>query len=87
MVLLFAAALIPSSQLAIELINRCVTTLAKPALLPRLDFSDGIPDDYRTLVCVPTLLISRKNVEDLLAGLEVRYLANRGPKFVFCSNN
>ena len=81
--LLFAAALIPSSQLAIELINRCVTTLAKPALLPRLDFSGGIPDDYRTLVCVPTLLISRKNVEDLLAGLEVRYLANRAPNLFF----
>ena len=80
---LWVAVFFASSQLAIELINRCVTTLAKPKVLPRLDFSAGIPDDSRTLVCVPTLLISRKNVEDLLGALEVRYLANRSENLFF----
>jgi cellobiose phosphorylase len=47
-----------------------------PVLLPRLDFSKGIPSEYRTLVVVPTMLSDANYIEELLKNLEVRYLAN-----------
>ncbi len=76
-----AAAAIPlvlgASQLAVTLVNWLVTMLIVPKPLPKLDFSGGVPDAMRTLVAVPTLLVSERNVADLLEGLEVRYLANR----------
>ncbi len=72
-----------SSQLAIALVNWAATLLAAPRLLPRLDFSKGIPPDCRTLVVVPTLLISAQNIEDLIEALEVRFLANRDANLYF----
>ncbi len=66
-----------ASQLAVTLVNWLVTMLIVPEPLPKLDFSRGVPEELRTLVAVPTMLVSERNVSDLLEGLEVRYLANQ----------
>ncbi len=42
-----------------------------------MDFSAGIPAEFRTFVAVPTMLTSAQAVSDLIEALEVRYLANR----------
>ncbi len=67
-----------ASQLAVALVNWLTTVLATPHPLPRMDFSKGIPPESRTLVVIPTMLISAENVEDLIETLEVRFLANQG---------
>jgi cellobiose phosphorylase len=72
-----------TSHLAIALVNWAATLLATPRSLPRLDFSRGIPPDCRTLVVVPTMLISAQNIEDLIEALEVRFLANRDDHLQF----
>jgi cyclic beta-1,2-glucan synthetase len=63
-------------QIGIAVVNWCATAAVKPRPLPRLDFRKGIPELYRTMVVVPTMLSSAAGLEDLLAGLELRYLAN-----------
>src|SRR5260370_30690334 len=45
--------------------------------LPGMDFSEGIPPDYRTLVVVPAMLSNPDHIEELIEALEVRFLANR----------
>ncbi len=75
--------LIPASQAAVAFMNLLVSHLLPPRRLPRLDFSEGIPDDCRTFVVVPTLLLSRQGVERLLERLEIHYLANRDPNLSF----
>ena len=77
LVLLSLLILIATSRLAISLVNWLVTILAKPNLLPRMDFSKGIPHQYRTMVVTPTIIGSLANIDDLLEALEVRFLANR----------
>ena len=52
-------------------------------MLPRMDFSEGIPPECRTLVVVPTMLASPGNVEELVEALEVRFLANRDENLHF----
>jgi cellobiose phosphorylase len=69
--------LLTTSRLAIGLVNWLVTLTVKPAFLPRLDYAAGIPVEARTLVVVPSLLGNAADVEELVEGLEVRYLANR----------
>jgi len=69
--------LLGGSHLAVALVNRLATLLAKPDLLPRMDFSVGIPSESRTLVVIPTMLTSAQGIEDLTEALEVRFLANR----------
>ena len=63
-------------QLSISLVNWLSTILVRPRLLPRMDFSTGIPTEYRTLVVVPTLLTDAVYIEELVEALEIRYLAN-----------
>jgi cellobiose phosphorylase len=71
------------SHLAVALANWLATLLATPHSLPRMDFSEGIPVQSRTLVVVPTMLTSAQNIEDLIEALEVRFLANRDENLHF----
>ena len=68
--------LLPCSQSAVEVMNYLTTALLPPRILPKLDFSAGIPDDCVTMVAVPTLLLHEKQVRRLVEELEVRYLGN-----------
>ncbi|MGB2943349.1 MAG: cyclic beta 1-2 glucan synthetase, partial [Candidatus Macondimonas sp.] len=70
-------AVLAASQLAGTLVNWFSSLLVTPHPLPRMDFSQGIPPQARTLVVVPTLLTSPSGVEALIEALEVRFLANR----------
>jgi len=75
--------LLPSSQAAVQLMNYLTTNLLSPATLPKMDFSDGVPNDCVTLVAVPTLLLGEKQVRHLIEELEVRYLGNHDPNIHF----
>ena len=69
--------LLAASQLASAMTNWVATLLTTPQLLPRLDFSRGLPEHCRTLVVVPTLISSMGGVDDLIEALHVRFLGNR----------
>ncbi len=70
------ALLLPSSQGAIQVMNYLTTSLLPAQIIPKLDFSDGVPDDCVTLVAIPTLLLNEKQVRTLVDDLEVRFLGN-----------
>ena len=75
--------LLPSSQAAVQLMNYLTTNLLPAEPLPKLDFSEGIPQDCQTLVAIPTLLLNEKQVCHLVEELEVRYLGNHDPNLHF----
>lgn len=72
-----------SAHLAVSLVNWLATIIIPPSFLPRMDFSKGIPPEYRTLVVVPTMLSNAGYIDELLEGLEVRFLANNEPNLHF----
>jgi len=74
---------IPSSQAAVEVMNYLTTNLLEPVTLPKMDYSEGIPEDCVTLVAIPTLLLSEKQVHHLVKELEVRYVGNPDPNIHF----
>jgi cyclic beta-1,2-glucan synthetase len=75
-------ALIPASEVAINIVNQLVTTFLPPHTLPKLDFSEestgglGIPEELRTAVVIPTLFPTVDSVREALATIEVQFLAN-----------
>ncbi|MFZ3215574.1 MAG: glucoamylase family protein [Candidatus Acidiferrales bacterium] len=75
-VLLGLLALVPASDLAIALINRVVTDLLGPRTLPRLELRDGVPEELRTVIVVPTLLTAQESIKEQVERLEIHYLAN-----------
>jgi cyclic beta-1,2-glucan synthetase len=82
-VLIVMLSVLGASHLASALVNLLATLLATPHPLPRMDFSKGIPTEFRTLAVVPTMIISAQNIENLIEALEVRFLANRDANLHF----
>jgi len=83
LIIAFLLLLLPVTQDAVELVNSSVTALFDPEPLPKLDFSSAIPSSCTTLVAVPSLLLSEKQVRGLVTDLEIRFLANRDPHLHF----
>lgn len=75
--------LLAVSQLSTGVINWLVTLFSKPSMLPKMDFSKGIPEEYSTMVAVPSMLISEPGIDELVENLEVRFLANRDRNLCF----
>jgi cyclic beta-1,2-glucan synthetase len=74
---------LPATQAATDFMNNLAAFVAEPRVLPKLDFSEGIPNDCVAMVAVPTLLINEAQVRDLALDLEIRFLANRDPNLYF----
>jgi cellobiose phosphorylase len=77
LIILILLSLLCASQFAVTLVNWLSTLFVKPDLLPRMNFSKGIPPEYKTMVVVPTLLTDHDELNKLIEGIEVRYLANK----------
>lgn len=75
--------LIPASDIAIAIINFIVTHMFEPAVLPKLELKDGVPEEFSTMVIVPTLLPNEKRVAELLRQMETNYLANKEKNIYF----
>ena len=75
--------LVPAADIAIGLAQRVIAWAIPPRRLPRLDFSDHLPDDARTMVVVPTMLTSTASVAALLEHMEVLALGNLDPHIHF----
>ncbi len=74
---------ISTSQLAVAMMNWVTMWLVHPRILPRMNFSKGIPPECRTIVAVPTIIADSKELDDCLEAMEVRFLANRDENLSF----
>ncbi|MCX8129462.1 MAG: glycosyl transferase [Clostridia bacterium] len=77
------AALVPSSEIAVTMVNWLVCSIIKPVAFPRLELKDGIPGEYATVIVIPALLPDEKRVAELLENLETHYLANKEKNLYF----
>ncbi|HEX8845944.1 MAG TPA: glucoamylase family protein [Pyrinomonadaceae bacterium] len=75
--------LVPASDLALSILNWDFTHFFSPRLLPRMETTQGVPDDARTFVVIPTIFNSEEVVVELLEKLEVYHLANTDANIYF----
>ena len=71
------------SQLAKTLIDSIADCFSNPRVMPRLDFSKRIPEEFRTMVVVPALLTGENVIMELVRSMEIRFLANRKENLYF----
>jgi cellulose synthase/poly-beta-1,6-N-acetylglucosamine synthase-like glycosyltransferase len=69
-------ALFPALDLSISAVNRFFAFFLPPRILPKMEFEEGIPDNARTMVVVPTMFSSPQDVRRQVENLEIRSLAN-----------
>lgn len=72
-----------AAQLSVAFINWIATITVRPVLLPRMDFSEGIPANCRTLIVVPTMLSGLAYLDELSEALEMHFLANKEENLYF----
>ena len=75
--------LIPALTLSVNVINGMVGRLLPPRILPKLDFKEGIPAAYRTMVVVPCMIANELDITSLTNQLELHYLRNSDPHLSF----
>ena len=73
---LAALGVLPASDVAVQVVNYFVTRTLPPRVLPKMDFEQGVPEPFRTLVVVPMMLLTPESIQDEVDRLEIRYLAN-----------
>ena len=79
----FFVLLIPISQLFIQIVNRFMTKTVRPQMLPKLDYSKGIPEESRTMVVIPTILGDNNKVKEMFDVLETFYIINKTNNLYF----
>ena len=83
LIISFIVFLIPSLELVSQLTQYILSKIVKPKLIPKLDFSNGIDEENKTMVVIPTILKSKEKVKELMRKLEVYYLANQSENIYF----
>ncbi len=73
----------PALDLSVSAINRFFAFYLPPRLLPKMAYKEGIPNESRTLVVVPTMFTSTQDVRRQIENLEIRALANPDPVLQF----
>ncbi|MGB8224472.1 MAG: hypothetical protein WCF10_17905, partial [Polyangiales bacterium] len=75
--------LIPALTVSVSLINWIITLAIPPRVLPKMDFEDKIPSEYKTLVVIPSLLSSAAEVKSLLKQVELHFLRSQDAHLYF----
>ena len=79
----FILLLAPVSEVVIQLVNRIFSKFNGPKALPKFDFSKGIPEEYATMIVIPTIVKNTKKIDDMFTNLEKYYLSNKTPNLYF----
>lgn len=74
---------IPVQTIIVQIIQYLLSKLVPPKMIPKLDFTNGIPKENSTMVIIPTIIKSKDKVEELMKKLEVYYLANKSENLYF----
>lgn len=82
-ILSFILFLIPSSEVAIQIIQYILNKTVKPKLIPKIDFLNGIDAEHATFVVIPTILKNKEKVAEMMGNLEKFYLANKSENLYF----
>lgn len=79
----FLISLIPIYTVAVAINNRIFMLINKPAFIPKMALTDGIPRQSATMVVIPTLITSLEDGETILEKMCVYYAANQQNNIYF----
>ena len=82
-ILSFLAIIIPINEIVVGIINYICSKGVKVRLVPKLDFSCGIPEQYKTIVVIPAIVNCSEKIKELMEKLEVYHCGNDDPNVYF----
>ncbi|MDD4547421.1 MAG: glucoamylase family protein [Bacilli bacterium] len=79
----FIVLLIPISEIVNIIVQNIFLRFFKAKPLAKLDFSKGIPSNYKTMVVIPTIVKNDEKIKQVFASLEKYYLINKSKNLYF----
>lgn len=79
----FILAFIPIYEIVVKCINYILGRIIKSRKIPKMNFEDGIGQENKTMVVIPTILNSKEKVEEMIKKIEIYYLANKDENIYF----
>jgi cyclic beta-1,2-glucan synthetase len=70
-------------EISVNLVNWILTHTLEPRTLPRMDFINGIPAAYKSMVVIPSIVGSVPEIQSLLQQIELHFLSNPDPQLSF----
>lgn len=75
---------IPITEIITKIIQNILSKCIKPKLIPKMDFSEELPEAYSTMIVIPNVLRTVQDVKEMFEKLEVYYLANKTEN-IYCT--
>lgn len=75
--------LVPCSEIILSLLNWSLLKIIPPKFIPKVDLKDGVGEENRTIVVIPTILNESKSAKEIVDNLEVYFLANLDSNIYF----
>ena len=79
----FLILIVPVSQIIIQIFNHFLTNVTPTRIIPKLDYTKGIPDTAKTMVVIPTIISDTKKIKQMFETLESFYLENKTDNLFF----
>ena len=79
----FLIIFIPISQLIIQIVNEVLVKRVRTTVIPKLDYSKGIPEESKTMVVIPTIVANKEKIKEMFDILESFYLVNKTDNLYF----
>ncbi len=74
---------VPCSEIIISFLNWNLMNLTTPSFIPKLELKEGIGEENRTIVVIPTILNNIEKAQDVIDSMEVYHLANSDENIYF----
>ena len=75
--------MVPISQLLVQIINELLIKFVPTNVLPKIDYSKGIPKESATMVVIPTIISTKEKIKEMFESLESYYLINKTDNLYF----
>ena len=79
----FIIIFIAISQLVIQIVNEILNNTVRVKILPKLDYSKGIPEESKTMVVIPTIISNTDKIKEMFDKLETFYIINKSDNLYF----
>ncbi len=74
---------IPVSQIVKRIIDKILGCITPSSILPKLDYSQKIPPESKTMIVIPTVIQNTKRIQQIFDNLESFYLLNNKENLYF----
>lgn len=79
----FFLSIVLFTELYIKTVMYIVSKIVKPKLIPKINMYGKIEEENATFVVIPTIINSKKKIDELIRKVEVYYLANESKNLYF----